>query len=103
MKRSLNERDYWEILRDINCRGQKKPLLDVMRRWDEARTLVNPNAKWYEVKTKENNMGFWEGTSTRDKFRCSKCGAIFKIPVIQSVPAWNYCPKCGQKNQEESD
>ena len=102
MKKSLTEIEYWNILKDIKWRGQKKPLLGLMIQWDEIRTQINPDAKWYGIE-QDDGIGFWEGTTTKDKFKCSKCGAIFKIPTVTCVPKWNYCPMCGQKNQEEGD
>lgn len=101
MKKSLSIRQYMEILRDIEHGGHRSALAELMKQWDEARMELNPKAKWYGEK--DTDRGFWEATTSKDKYICSKCKKAFKIPICQSIPTWNYCPKCGSKNQEEKE
>lgn len=47
--KSLTTEQYIEILKNYDIRGTYSDNVDIMRRWDEARTAVNPNAKWYAL------------------------------------------------------
>ena len=45
--RSLTNEQYLQIIRDNNLSGNYSETMAYMRRWDEARTDINPDAAWY--------------------------------------------------------
>lgn len=47
--KSLTTEQYIEILKNYEIRGTYSDNVDMMRRWDETRTAINPNAKWYSL------------------------------------------------------
>ena len=57
--RSLEIMEYVEILHKLEIRGAVTDWAYWMLRWDEVRTDINPNAKWYddsEVKESESQL-----------------------------------------------
>lgn len=46
--RSLEIAEYITILRGLEIRGQTTEWVYWMKQWDEVRTAINPNAKWYD-------------------------------------------------------
>ena len=50
---TLDDDMYLEILDRVNYRHQKKSMVKYLREWDDVRTRVNPNAKWYDLKKPE--------------------------------------------------
>lgn len=48
--KSLEIAEYIKILRGLEIRGQTTEWVYWMKQWDEVRTAINPNAKWYELK-----------------------------------------------------
>ena len=55
--KSLEITEYVKMLRGLDMKGQITDWAYWMKRWDEVRTDINPNAKWYdenEVKNEKN-------------------------------------------------
>lgn len=50
---TLDDDMYLEILDRVNSRHNKQTMVKVLREWDEARTAVNPRAKWYDLRNPE--------------------------------------------------
>ena len=56
--RSLEITEYVKMLRGLEIRGQTADWAYWMKCWDEYRTDINPNAKWYdenEVNNEKDN------------------------------------------------
>lgn len=50
---TLDDIGYMDILERVGNVHQKKSLVGVLREWDDARTRLNPNAKWYDMRSPE--------------------------------------------------
>lgn len=46
--------EYVKILKRSEVRGRQAEWCYLLKRWDEVRTKVNPNAKWYDEPLKED-------------------------------------------------
>lgn len=46
---TLDDDMYLEILNRTGVRNKKKSAINILREWDEVRTRLNPNAKWYDL------------------------------------------------------
>ena len=101
--RSLTKNEYLKILRRMEFKGYSYQVADQMKAWDEARTDLNPNARWYDdVEEQIPGTGIWIGTAPKDKFICSACREKFKIPSKMGIPMWRFCPICGSENVAEN-
>lgn len=101
--RSLSKSDYLRLLRQMGYRGYSYKVADAMKEWDEVRTDLNPDARWYdEPEEDESGKGYWEKTNARDKYLCSACREKFKIQSKMGIPLWRFCPICGSENRLEN-
>lgn len=102
--KSLSKTEYLRILRKMDYKGYSYRVADTLKEWDEARTDLNPDARWYDdIADREPGTGYWEKTRVKDKYLCSTCREKFKIQSKMGIPLWRFCPVCGTKNNLEGD
>ena len=63
--KSLTMEQYMKILHANDFHGNFGVCADWMKRWDKARTDINPNAKWYQV---EENFEEVEDVAETDTY-----------------------------------
>ena len=50
---TLDDDMYMGILERVGYKPKKKNMVKILREWDDARTRLNPNAKWYDLRNPE--------------------------------------------------
>lgn len=100
MGRKLTRDKYYAILRSLKQNSSLAEFTELMERWDETRTDLNPEARWYGDAPEEGTARGWEGTGSKGEYVCLHCGETYRIPTILCYPQWKFCPNCGQKNME---
>ena len=50
---TLDDDMYMGILERVGYKPKKKNMVKILREWDDARTRLNPNARWYDLRNPE--------------------------------------------------
>ena len=50
---TLDDDMYMGILERLGYKPKKKNMVKILREWDDARTRLNPKAKWYDLRNPE--------------------------------------------------
>lgn len=48
-------------------------------------------------KVMEVHDAYWVKLAYGDRYRCSHCGSITEVPLIDGKPGYRYCPFCNAK------
>ena len=48
-------------------------------------------------KIMELSTGFWVKYAYDDRYVCTHCGSLTRVPVIDRKPAYKFCPYCNAK------